>query len=181
VVGEAASAEEALAGVPPSRPDVVLLDLSLPGMGGIEGARALRALQPGLRMVALTMHEGAAYVEGFFQAGGSGYVPKSSPAADLIDAVGAVARGEYFAPARLLASVACELARRAPNDRVVLTPREAEVVRRIAQGGTYREIAAALTISPKSVATYRERASQKLGVRSRAELVRWAVEHALLD
>jgi len=181
VVGEAGSAEEALAGVPAIRPDVVLLDLSLPGMGGVAAARALRELQPGLRLVALTMHEGAGYVEDFFQAGGSGYVPKTSAAADLIDALGAVGRGEFYAPARLLAAVARDLVRRAPNDRVVLTPREAEVVRRIARGGTYREIAAALAISPKSVATYRERASEKLGVRSRAELVRWAVEHALLD
>lgn len=181
VVGEADSGEEALRRVPAAEPDVVLLDLTLPGMNGIATARALRAQHPDLRLVALSMHEDPDSVQGFLEAGGSGYVPKSSLEAQLVDAILAVARGEYYAPARLLAELARELAHADPYKHVQLTPREREVVRRIGQGHTYREIAAALGISEKTVATYRERASEKLGVRSRAELVRWALENGILD
>lgn len=181
VVGEAESGEEALVRVPEAGADVVLLDLSLPGMNGIATARALRAQVPGLRMVALSMHEDPEYVQGFLEAGGSGYVPKSSLEAQLVDAILAVARGEYYAPARLLAELAREMAHGDPYKHAKLTPREREVVRQIAQGSTYREIAEDLGISEKTVATYRERASEKLGVRSRAELVRWALENDLLD
>jgi DNA-binding NarL/FixJ family response regulator len=181
VVGEADSGEEALARVAAAAPDVVLLDLSLPGMSGIAAARALREAQPGVRLVALSMHEDAEYVQGFLEAGGSGYVPKSSVETQLLDAILAVSRGEYYAPARLLEEVANETSRADPFRRVRLTRREIDVVRQIAQGNTYREIAEALAISEKTVATYRERASEKLGVRSRAELVRWALENDLLD
>jgi len=180
-VGEAESGEEALIRVPAANPDVVLLDLSLPGMNGIATARALREALPGLRMVALSMHEDTEYVQGFLEAGGSGYVPKSSLEAQLVDAILAVSRGEYYAPAKLLAELAREMAHGDPYKHVKLTPREIEVVRQIAQGSTYREIAETLGISEKTVATYRERASEKLGVRSRAELVRWALENDLLD
>jgi DNA-binding NarL/FixJ family response regulator len=181
VVGEADSGEEALARVAAAAPDVVLLDLSLPGMSGIAAARALREAQPGVRLVALSMHEDAEYVQGFLEAGGSGYVPKSSVETQLLDAILAVSRGEYYAPARLLEEVARETSRADPFRRARLTRREIDVVRQIAQGNTYREIAEALAISEKTVATYRERASEKLGVRSRAELVRWALENDLLD
>jgi DNA-binding NarL/FixJ family response regulator len=181
VVGEADSGEEAIARVAAAAPDVVLLDLSLPGMSGIAAARALREAQPGVRLVALSMHEDAEYVQGFLEAGGSGYVPKSSVETQLLDAILAVSRGEYYAPARLLEEVANERSRADPSRSVRLTRREIDVVRQIAQGNTYREIAEALAISEKTVATYRERASEKLGVRSRAELVRWALENDLLD
>lgn len=181
VVGEADSGEAALALVADAAPDVVLLDLSLPGMNGIAAARALREALPAVRLVALSMHEDPEYVQGFLEAGGSGYVPKSSVETQLLDAIMAVSRGEYYAPARLLAELARELAHADPYRRVKLTPREIEVVRKIAQGNTFREIAADLGISEKTVATYRERASVKIGVRSRAELVRWALENDLLD
>ena len=181
VVGEAESGEAALAQVVAAAPDVVLLDLSLPGMTGIAAARALREAMPGVRLVALSMHEDPEYVQGFLEAGGTGYVPKSSVETQLLDAIMAVSRGEYYAPARLLAELAREMAHADPFRRVKLTPREVDVVRQIAQGNTYREIAEALEISEKTVATYRERASVKLGVRSRAELVRWALENDLLD
>jgi DNA-binding NarL/FixJ family response regulator len=181
IVGEAESGEDALARVPALLPDVVLLDLSLPGMNGIETARALRVAAPSVRLVALSMHEDAEYVRGFLEAGGSGYVPKSSLETQLIDAIMAVARGEYYAPARLLAELAREMAHADPFRHATLTKREIEVVRQISQGSTYREIAEALGISEKTVATYRERASEKLGVRSRAGLVRWALENHLLD
>ena len=181
VVGEADSGEAALALLVDAAPDVVLLDLSLPGMNGIAAAKVLREALPAVRLVALSMHEDPEHVQGFLEAGGSGYVPKSSLETQLLDAIMAVSRGEYYAPARLLAELAREMKHADPYRRVKLTPREIEVVRQIAQGNTYREIAEDLEISEKTVATYRERASVKLGVRSRAELVRWALENDLLD
>jgi DNA-binding NarL/FixJ family response regulator len=181
VVGEADSGEAALAQVHDVKPDVILLDLSLPGISGIAAARALREASPAVRLVALSVHEDPEYVQGFLEAGGSGYVPKSSVETQLLDAIMAVSRGEYYAPAWLLAELAREMAHADPYRRARLTPRELEVVRQIAQGHTFREIAEELGISEKTVATYRERASVKLGVRSRAELVRWALENDLLD
>jgi len=181
VVGEAESAEEALQALPEVGADVVLLDLSLPGMNGIEAVRALRKRLPETRFIALSMHEDPEYVQGFLEAGGSGYVPKSSLEMQLVDAILAVSRGEYYAPARLLAELAREMATGDPYRNARLTQREHEVVRHIAHGSTYKEIAEALGISEKTVATYRERASEKLGVKTRAELVRWALEHNLLD
>jgi two-component system response regulator NreC len=181
VVGEADSAEEGLKLAPDLAPDVVLLDLSLPGMNGIEAVRSFRKLMPQTRFVALSMHEDPEYVQGFLEAGGSGYVPKSSLETQLVDAIMAVSRGEYYAPARLLAELAREMATGDPYRNAKLTQREHEVVRHIAHGSTYKEIAEALGISEKTVATYRERASEKLGVKTRAELVRWALEHNLLE
>lgn len=181
VVGEAESAEEAISHVEAWDPDIVLLDVSLPGVSGIDALEALRQRLPQARFIALSMHEDPEYVQRFLEAGGSGYVPKSSVEAQLVDAILAVARGEYYAPARLLAELARELARPDPYRNAKLTNREHEVVRQIARGATYREIAEELGISEKTVATYRERASEKLGVKTRAELVRWALEHGLLD
>jgi DNA-binding NarL/FixJ family response regulator len=180
-VGEAETAEEALEALPEIDVDVVLLDLSLPGMNGIEAVRVLRRRLPETRFIALSMHEDPEYVQGFLEAGGSGYVPKSSLEMQLVDAILAVSRGEYYAPARLLAELAREMATGDPYRNARLTQREHEVVRHIAHGSTYKEIAEALGISEKTVATYRERASEKLGVKTRAELVRWALEHNLLD
>lgn len=181
VVGEADSGEAALARVPALEPDVVLLDLTLPGMNGIDTARELKKRLPGVRLIALSMHEDPEYVRGFLEAGGSGYVPKSSLETGLLDAVAAVSRGEYYAPARLLADLARTLSAPDPYRNARLTERELAVLKQIAGGSTYKEIADALGISDKTVATYRERAAEKLGLKTRAELVRYALEHGLLE
>lgn len=181
VVGEADSGEAALARVPALLPDVVLLDLTLPGINGIETARELKKRLPGVRLIALSMHEDPEYVRGFLEAGGTGYVPKSSLETGLLDAVAAVSRGEYYAPAKLLADLARDLAGPDPYRNVRLTERELGVLKKIAGGCTYKEIAEELGISDKTVATYRERAAEKLGLKTRAELVRYALEHGLLE
>lgn len=181
IIGEAESGEEALDKLPQLTPDIVVMDLTLPGMNGIEATKALSGVLPDTRFIALSMHEDPEYVQGFLEAGGSGYVPKSSVETQLIDAIAAVRRGEYYAPAKLLADLARDMAEPDPYRNVTLTRREMEVVTYIAEGQTYREIAKALGISEKTVATYRERAAEKLGVRTRAELVRWALEHNVLD
>lgn len=181
VVGEAESGEGALQRVPDLAPDIVLLDLTLPGISGIETARQLKSRLPDVRLIALSMHEDPEYVRGFLEAGGHGYVPKSSLKTQLLDAVAAVGRGEYYAPAKLLAELAQGLAEPDLYRNVRLTPREEDVLVKIAQGCTYKEIAFMLGISDKTVATYRERAAEKLGLRTRAELVRWALKRQLVD
>ena len=183
VVGEAQSGEEALEVVPRLEPppDVVVCDLTLSGRSGIETTRSLRAQLPQVRFIALSMHEEPEYVQGFLEAGGSGYVPKSAVETQLLDAIAAVARGEYYAPAKLLADLAKELAGPDPYRHAKLTGRELEVVEHIAHGRTYKEIASVIGISEKTVATYRERAAEKLGLKTRAELVRWALQQNLLS
>ena len=181
IVGEAESAEEALTKAPLLNPDIVITDLTMPGMSGIELAKNLKENMNKTRFIALSMHEEPEYVQSFLEAGGSGYVPKSSVETGLLDAVAAVSRGEYYAPAKLLADLAKEIARPDPYRNEKLTSREREVVRYIAQGLTYKEIARELGISEKTVATYRERAAEKLGIKTRAELVRWALEHDMLE
>lgn len=180
VVGEADSGESALRQLPRLEPDVALIDLSLGGMSGLETARRLRACCPNVRLVALSMHEEAEYVQGFFAAGGVGYVPKSAVETQLVDAIAAVMRGEFFTPPALQGALA-QCPERPAALRVPLTRREREVVQRIALGASYREIAEELGISEKTVATYRERASAKLGVEHRVGLVRWALESGLLE
>ncbi len=127
------------------------------------------------------MHEKPEYVQGFLEAGGSGYVPKSAVETQLLDAIAAVSRGEYYAPAKLLADLAKEMAGLDPYRNVKLTHRELEVVEHIAHGRTHKEIASVIGISEKTVATYRERAAEKLGLKTRAELVRWALEQNMLS
>ena len=181
IVGEAETAEDALHKAPALNPDILITDLTMPGMSGIELTKTLKQQAKDMRFIALSMHEEPEYVQSFLEAGGSGYVPKSSVETGLLDAVAAVARGEYYAPAKLLADLAAEIARPDPYKAEKLTQREREVVRFISQGFTYKEIAVELGISEKTVATYRERAAEKLGIKTRAELVRWALEHHLLD
>lgn len=181
IVGEAESAEEAIIKAPSANPDIIVTDLTMPGMSGIELTRTLKETLQNTRYIALSMHEEPEYVQSFLEAGGSGYVPKSSVETGLLDAVAAVSRGEYYAPAKLLADLAKEIAQPDPYRNEKLTTREREVVKFIAQGLTYKEIASELGISEKTVATYRERAAEKLGIKTRAELVRWALEHDMLE
>jgi two-component system response regulator NreC len=181
IVGEAENGVKALELIPKLDPHVVLLDISMPGLNGIEVTKRLKASFPSVRLIALSMHEDLEYVEAFLDAGGSGYVPKSSLEKQLIDAVYAVSRGEYYAPSSLLSELAKAIAVPNPYRNAKLTEREMDVVKQVAQGRTYKEIGRILHIGDKTVATYRERAAEKLGIKSRAELVRWALDHHLLE
>ena len=177
VLGEAQTVTEALQDVFLLSPSIILVDLSLPEQSGIELVKQLKPQLPETRFIALTMHDDIEHIEAFFEAGGSGYVTKHAVVSQLLDAIAAVSRGEYYAPADLLAAMAERLAQPDLYKHVVLTKREQEVVSSIADGCTYKEIAEVLGISEKTVATYRERAAEKLGCKSRAELVRRALEH----
>jgi len=184
VIGEAENGTAALEMIPRLKPDIVVMDLSLPDISGIEVTRAIRNQVPGVHIVVLSMHILKDFVLNAIQAGADGYVPKSSTHESLLDAIRAVAAGErYLHPTA--ANILVENYREEESQEEILfkelTTREQEVFRLTAQGFTSKEIGEKLIISPKTVDTYRQRAYEKVGVEHRSELVRLALKLGLLD
>ncbi|BDG16529.1 response regulator transcription factor [Thermus brockianus] len=180
VVGEAGSGREALALLERLEADLAILDVSLPDCTGIDLCRTLKARFPNLRLLALSMHEDPEYVRGFLQAGGEGYVSKAAVDHELVDAVLAVARGERYLNPSLAMRLAMEMVQGEVQEES-LSPREEEVLRLLAQGLSHKEVAERLAISEKTVATYRERGMEKLGLRTRSDLLRYAVRRGWLS
>jgi two-component system response regulator NreC len=181
-VGEAPNAERAVFEMLETKPDVVLMDVVMPGKSGIEGLPALLQAAPGMRVLMLSMQDDPRYVREAFEAGASGYVLKEAADTDVVDAVRAVAAGEQYVHPALgarLVSAASEEKKRAEEDP--LSDREREVLRLLALGHTNQEIAALLFISVRTAETHRAHVLQKLGLSSRAELVRYALDHGLVD
>lgn len=181
VVGEAASGEEALELTPRLKPDVVLLDISMPGPSGLQVTERLRATSPGTRVLILSMYDNAEYVLESVRAGAHGYLLKDTAATELRDAVRTVCRGDsYFSPpvaTRLTAAVRGE---EAHSGLEQLTGRERDVLLGIARGQTNKEIAGELGISHRTVETHRESLMRKLKLRSVAELTRFALSAGLV-
>lgn len=183
IVGEASSGEEALQAVAELHPDVVIMDVAMPGMSGIEATRRIKAAQPSTVVLALTMHEDEQYFFEMLNAGASGYIPKRAAPDDLITAIHVVHEGNVFLHATLARFLMHELAHRAEGGQEVdgsLTEREREVLVLIAEGLTSREIGARLVVSPRTVDRHRENIMAKLNLHSRVELVRYAIEKGLI-
>jgi len=179
VVGEAGSGEQALALVPRLAPDIVLLDLVLPGMPGLEVARRLRAAHPEVRVVVLTSYAGEESVLPAVRAGVAGYLLKDVGPAELADAVRAVhAGGASLAPG-VAATVVRSVAAAVPEPAATLTPREREVLRLIARGRSNRLIARDLALSEKTVKAHVSAILAKLGVTDRTQAALYAVRHHL--
>lgn len=184
VVGEAADGPAAVDLTQQLEPTVVVADLSMPG-GGLSAIEKITGLDLPTRVLVLTVHAEERYLLPVLQAGGSGYVRKSSAHTDLLDAIRTVARGEVFLdPAATKTLLRGYLGRIRTGDErdweEVLSHREREVVKLTAEGHTAQQAAGALSLSPKTVETYRHRAMQKLGLTNRAELVRYALRAGLL-
>ena len=183
VVGEAGDGEQALARAAASRPDVVLMDLRMPTMGGVEAIRRLRADQPDVRVLVLTTYDTESDVLPAIEAGATGYLLKDAPREDLIRAVRAAAAGQpVLAPTvaqRLMTRVQVPAAAPATSD--ALTDRELEVLRLVASGATNRESARQLFISEATVKTHLLHVYGKLGVRDRAAAVAEAYKRGLLS
>lgn len=179
LVGEASSGLAALKMIREQRPDVAVVDISMPELNGILVGRRLASEMPSVRLLVLTLHENRAYLKQALDAGIRGYVLKRSAAANLIQAIRAVAIGGlYVDPAianRLFDAGPKRAGRQKGGGGVPdLTDREAEVLKLVALGLTNKEIARQLDIGVKSVETYRARGSEKIGLQTRAELVRYA-------
>lgn len=184
VVGEAETGEEAVRKVQELEPDIVVMDLSMPGIGGLEATRQITAETEGTRVLVLTMHAEEEYLLPVLEAGGSGYVPKTSADEDLTRAIRTVANDEVFlypAAAKLLLR-GYKIQKDSPEEDPLdpLTGRERDVLAMTAEGFSSREIGEKLFISPKTVDTYRSRIMEKLKLNHRSELVRFALETGLL-
>ena len=187
VVQDASNGTDALRLAADLNPDVVLLDMSMPGPNGIEVTRQLKKTLPEIRILILTVHEDEVMLQEAIQAGASGYILKRAVESELIDAIQAVWRGDlYVHPAmtRALLKAISPTPHPAPGSQEelveALTPREAEVLRLIAQGYTNRQMADHLSISVRTVESHRANLMGKLGLRSRVELVRYAKENKLI-
>jgi len=182
IVGEVGSGDEALAAVKTLQPDVVIMDVAMPGIGGIEATRRIKHSCPDVAVLALTMHEDEQYFFEMLNAGASGYIPKRAAPDDLVSAVRVVNGGNVFLHATLARHLMRDVVSQpahSPGDD--LTPREREVLTYIAEGSTNREIAEALVISVKTVDRHRENIMQKLNIHSRVELVKYAIEKGLIN
>ena len=186
IVGEAGSGQEAVELTSQLSPNVVIMDITLPDMSGIEATRRLKQAYPKTAVVALTIHEDQQYFFEMLQVGASAYVPKRAAPDDLITAIHAVSRGEtYIYPSLAKLLVNDFLSRTSDEDENAamskLTPREQEVLSLLAEGKTNDEIAAELVISPHTVARHRENLMGKLGLHNRSELVKYAIRKGLIN
>lgn len=177
VVGEAADGTEAVARCQALRPDVVLLDVNMPGLGGLEAALVLRRECPDTRVLFLSQHEDREYVARALQAGAAGYVLKKAAGAELVSAIRAVHTGGLVLdPAVARAAMEPERSEDAgASDYDRLTDREKQVLRLVAEGRANKEVAEELGISVKTAMSHREHLMQKLGLHSRTELVKFAL------
>ncbi|MEZ4637212.1 MAG: response regulator transcription factor [Caldilineaceae bacterium] len=185
IVGEAGSGQEALKLVRELKPDVVLMDVAMPGMTGIEATRQIKEASPDTAVLALTMYEDEQYFFEMIHAGAAGYIPKRAAPDDLVSAIRVVSQGNVFLYASLARYLVNEVINQpevgaSPSAADELTTREREVLVHIAEGSTNREIAEKLVISPKTVDRHRENIMRKLNLHNRVELVKYAIEKGLI-
>jgi DNA-binding NarL/FixJ family response regulator len=176
VVAEAADGTTAVRLAAKERPDVAVLDITMPGLSGAEAAEEFRTASPDTKVIALTVHEDRGYLRKLLAAGARGFVLKRSAAGELIHAIRAVVHGGvYLDPAMAGRVVEGYVAEATGDVTTELSDREEDVLRRIAQGLSNKEIAARLGVSVKTVETYKARSMQKLGLQSRVDIIRYAV------
>jgi two-component system response regulator NreC len=186
VVGEAEDGRETVRQVERVHPDVVLMDITMPLLNGVEATRQIKAQYPEVQVLGLTRHENEEYIYQLLRAGASGYVVKQAAPAELVEAIRAVSQSETYLSPSINASVVEEYIRQAkamvksgPDER--LTPREREVLQLVAEGRTNREIAQVLSISVKTVEHHRANLMSKLDLYSAAELTQYAIRTGVID
>jgi DNA-binding NarL/FixJ family response regulator len=186
VVGEAEDGRQALEQVQQLLPDVVLMDIGMPGLNGLEATRQIKHQFPKTKVVVLTMHTNAEYVFNVLQAGASGYLIKQAATEEVIAAIRAVYHGESFLSPSISTKVIEEYLRRAGKTELAdpyerLTSREREVLQLIAEGRSTQEIAALLYVSGKTVETHRARLMEKLDIHTIAELTQYAIRKGIIE
>lgn len=188
VIGETGEGKAALKMAKNLQPDLVLMDISLPDMSGIDLSSAIKRILPETRILMISMHAKIDYITAAFQAGAKGYVVKDAPSGKILQAVELVSRGEYFLDASVARQVVERLAGLPGNQIKIadaayesLTRREQEILRLIAEGQSSKEIADRLSISPKTVENHRTNIMAKLDLHSTMEMVRYAAKLGLID
>jgi DNA-binding NarL/FixJ family response regulator len=185
VIGEVADGRSAVEQVPQLAPDIVVMDISMPHLNGIHATQELRRISPQLKIVALTVHEDRTYLRQLMEAGAVGFVLKRSASDDLVNALRIVAEGRtYIDPvmsAKVLGKFSQGTSLEKELGRAKLSEREEDVIKLIASGFSNKEIASRLAISVKTVETYKSRSLQKLGLHSRADIVRYSVAQGWLQ
>ncbi|MBN9118506.1 MAG: response regulator transcription factor, partial [Planctomycetes bacterium] len=182
VIGEASDGPSAVSMTESLDPDVVVMDVSMPGLNGVQVAAQLRTARPGRKVLVLTVHEDKGYLRQLIEAGATGYVLKRAAASELVQAIRAVADGGTYLDPTLAASLVDDFVRPAPEPSTVeLSERESEVMRLIALGYSNKEIAAQLKLSVKTIETYKTRSMEKLHFRSRVDIVRYAAQRGWLQ
>ena len=184
VVAETGDGREALEGIARHRPDIALLDISMPGLNGLEVARRVSQESPRTRVIVLSMHADATYVRQALRAGVAGYLLKGAAVSELPLALGAVMRGETYLTPKVSQTVVQELLREGgtePDPLHGLTRRQREILQLIAEGRSTKEIAHALDLSVKTVETHRQRLMDRLDIRDVPGLVRFAIRAGLID
>ncbi|WP_157369997.1 response regulator transcription factor [Zavarzinella formosa] len=184
VVGEAADGLVACLRIPALKPDVAVMDVSMPGLTGSQATARLRQECPTVRVLALTVHEDRGYIRQLLAAGAAGYVLKRAAPEELIHAIRTVATGGVYLDPSMAGKVVSGFVRKpatSDSPNAELSDRETEIAQKTAAGHSNKEIAAQLELSIKTVETYRARAMEKLGLQSRADLVRYAVQQGWLQ
>jgi DNA-binding NarL/FixJ family response regulator len=187
VIGEVADGNEALRKSLELIPDIVLLDITMPGLNGLEVTQEIKRQHPAIKILVLTMHEDESYLRRMLQAGADGYLPKKAADTELIAAIRATYRGEHFIHSSMTAGLVTDLKKKEVTNLKEgeghggLSSREKEVLQLLALGYTNQQISDQLYLSVKTVETYKARIKEKLGVQGRAELVRHALQMGLLE
>jgi two-component system response regulator NreC len=183
VVGEASEGREAIEMARELNPDVVVMDISMPGMDGLEVTRRLTKRNPGMKVIILTQHDNREYILSAIKVGAAGYIPKKALGSDLVSAIRAVHSGDSFLYPSAAKTLIDDYRKQAeqPDIYESLTEREREILKLIAEGLTSREIANALYISQKTVQGHRTKIMEKLDLHNRTELIKYAIRKGLVD
>ncbi|MHB8736692.1 MAG: response regulator [Terriglobales bacterium] len=185
VVGEARDGDEAVLRTQELRPDIVLMDIGMPGLASFEAVRQIRKLRPETRVLFLTMYDDEDYLTQCLEAGGSGYVLKDTPADQVIAAIREVRRGGKYLSPRVLSKLVEDFRTRNPADRLrprfsTLTPRERETIKFLAEGLSVKEIAVHLNLSVKTVEAHKFNLMRKLDIHNKAQLVQFAIKQKII-
>lgn len=183
VVGEALNGEEALTMAESLQPDVILMDIAMPGVDGLQATRQIKARWPEIKVLVLTMHRSEEYFFEMLKAGASGYILKGAETGDLIHAVRVVGQGEVFLYPTMASKLVGDYLNRVDKDgeaNPTLSQREKEILRMLAEGYSNKEIAEELVVSPSTVHSHRSNLMNKLGMGNRRELIQYARQRGLI-
>ena len=184
VLAEAADGKEAVDKAERLRPDIILMDIAMPGLGGLEATLEIKKANPAIKILVLSQYDDKEYVSRLMKAKVSGYILKHAVGTDLVSAIRAVARGEFYLYSSIASSLVDDYLTKGedavedPYDR--LTDREKQVVKLIAEGNTHKEIASLLNISAKTVVAHYSNAQEKLGIRTRAGMIKFAIQRQII-